>query len=140
MEGGTIGGTRIATAGCSPCKVCFAPVPWVFEVASVVHVVMPEDAGAIASKVNMTVSPCCRTASSSVAVMFIVVVDRVQSQDDGESIIAIGERTVNPVGIATCAEPRVPSAVFVMVTVYVVIWLMLTSVGDIVAVNEKVLA
>ena len=47
---------------------------------------------------------------------------------------------MNPVGIVICAEPRVPSAVFVMVTVYVASWLMLASVGDIVAVNEYVLA
>ena len=77
MKGGTIGGMRTATVGCSPCKICFAPVPWVFEAASVIHVAFPEDAGAIASKVNMTVSPCWRSASVLVAVRFIVVVDGV---------------------------------------------------------------
>ena len=51
-------------------------------------------------------------------------------------MIVIGERTVNPSGMATLVDPRVLSPVFVMFIEYVASWLMSTSVGDIVAVNR----
>ena len=43
---------------------------------------------------------------------------------------------MNPPGMATLAEPRVLSPVFVMFTEYVASWVISISAGDIVAVNE----
>jgi hypothetical protein len=49
--------------------------------------------------------------------------------------------TVNPVGMATFADPSVLlSPVFVMVIVYVTSWLVVTAVGDMFAVKALVFA
>ena len=65
------------TVGCSPSNVSFPPPPSMLVVASVVQVVMLEECGAIASKVNMTLPPCGITAPPLVAVRLIDVIDRV---------------------------------------------------------------
>ena len=65
------------TVGCSPSNVSFTPPPSKFEEASAVQVLTLEKSGAIASKVNMTLSPCGITAPPLAAVRFIAVIDRV---------------------------------------------------------------
>ena len=65
------------TLGCSPSKVSFTPPPPTFVVASAVQVVTLGESGAIASKVNMTLSPFGIAAPPLVAVRLIVVIDSV---------------------------------------------------------------
>jgi len=65
------------TVGCSPSNVRLTPPPSMLVVASTVQVFTPEELGAIASKVNIALSPFCITAPPSVAVRLIVVIERV---------------------------------------------------------------
>ena len=134
----SVGLATTVTIGSSPCRGITVPPPWMLEVACVVQVAMPGELGAIASKVSITLSPCFSTAFPPVAVRFISVVDRVGIHDDGRFRIVIGDKTVNPSGIAIVAEPSVaPSPVLVMFIVYVTSWLTLASAGDIATVNAS---
>ena len=51
---GAKSGEMTVTVGCLPVKVSTAPPPWMLEVAVVVQVVAPGEAGAVAVKVNIT--------------------------------------------------------------------------------------
>jgi len=108
------------------------------EVACVAQVAMPGEFGALASKVSIMLSPCCSIAFPPMAVRLISVADREEIHDDGRFKIVIGDKMVNPSGIAMVAEPSVaPSPVLVILNVYVASWLTLASTGDIAAVNAS---
>ena len=108
--------------------------------ASTVHGATPGEV-AIASKVNIKYSPGSNAVPPPLAVRLIALDCSAELQDaDGASIV-IGSMTVNPVGMATFADPRVLlMPVFVMVTVYVTRWLAVADVGDMVAVKALVFA
>ena len=64
------------TVGCVPSISRTVPTPPILEVAVVFQVVNPAEAGAIAVKVNIMLSPVLMGAPPVVAVMFIVSFER----------------------------------------------------------------
>jgi hypothetical protein len=138
MTGETIVSDVTVTAGCGPSIVSPCPFPLMLVLASVVQLASLGADGAIAEKVNATLSPWFIADPPAMADTLIAVDDRLEFQpDDGVRIVTRVE-TVNSIGMAMLAEPKALVPVSVIVTVKVASWLMFTSVGDMVAVKRYV--
>ena len=78
------------TVGCVPSILRSVPPPLMPEVAVVFQVVNPAEAGAIAVKVNMMLSPVLIGAPPVMAVKNIVPFERLEFHDEGGARITIG--------------------------------------------------
>lgn len=125
------------TVGCSPSKVRAVPPHALFEEAVAVQLVRPGEPGAVVEKENMRLPPGSINALELLLVRFKAPFENMQVHDEGGSRIEIDDGAENSVGTIMAAEPRFLSPVFVKFTVYVLVWLMYTTLGVIAAVKAK---